>query len=72
MLNLFSKIAIKIPRNLKGLHSDQRGAESIEKLLIIGLIALPLLILLVWFRNEIATYMRDKWTDVQEDADVDP
>ena len=72
MIKLLTRLyAANAKRNLKDLHKDEQGAESIEKLLIIGLIVLPLLILLVWFRDEISNFMKDKWSDVEEDADVD-
>ncbi|QQE12087.1 hypothetical protein JD969_01025 [Planctomycetota bacterium] len=53
------------------LHRSEQGAEGIEKLLIIGAIVLPLLIVLIWFRNEISAWAKDKWSAVQSEADAD-
>jgi Flp pilus assembly pilin Flp len=43
------------------LHRDERGAEGLEKLLIIAAIVLPLLGLLIIFRNEIKDWVVDAW-----------
>jgi Flp pilus assembly pilin Flp len=50
-----------IIRQLKRLHRDERGAEGLEKLLIIAAIVLPLLGLLIIFRNEIKDWVVDAW-----------
>jgi Flp pilus assembly pilin Flp len=54
---------------LKRLHRDERGAEGLEKLLIIAAIVLPLLGLLIIFRNEIKTWVVDIWTKAKGDAE---
>ena len=48
---------------------DERGAEGLEKLLIVAAIVLPLLGLLIFFRNEIGEWVTDMWGDVRDDAD---
>ncbi len=53
---------------LKKLHRDQRGAEGLEKLLIVAAIVLPLLGLLIIFRNEIRTWVVDIWGQAKTDA----
>jgi len=58
-----------IIRQLKRLHQDERGAEGLEKLLIIAAIVLPLLGLLIIFRNEIKTWVTDLWKEAKQDAD---
>ncbi|QDU34033.1 hypothetical protein KS4_20950 [Poriferisphaera corsica] len=52
------------------LHRSEQGAEGIEKLLIIGAIVLPLLIVLVIFRKEISTWVREKWDNVQSESEA--
>jgi len=54
---------------LKRLHQDERGAEGLEKLLIVAAIVLPLLGLLIIFRNEIKTWVTDLWKEAKQDAD---
>lgn len=53
---------------LKSLHSDEKGAEGLEKLLIIAAIVLPLLGLLIVFRNAIGSWSRDMWNQIAGDA----
>ena len=54
---------------IKRLARDERGAEGLEKLLIIGAIVLPLLGLLLVFREKITEWLQGAWTDVQDDAE---
>jgi len=58
-----------ILRRLKELHQDERGAEGLEKLLIVAAIVLPLLGLLIIFRNEIKTWVVEMWKTAKTDAD---
>ena len=53
------------------LHADERGAEGLEKLLIIAAIVLPLLGLLIVFRNEMGNWVRGTWEDVRNEAETD-
>lgn len=52
------------------LHNDDRGAEGLEKLLIIGAIALPLLGLLILFRNSISEWVSGIWGTVKSDSET--
>ena len=52
------------------LHRDERGAEGLEKLLIIAAIVLPLLLLLVIFRNKLSEWVSGSWDEVKTDADT--
>jgi len=56
---------------LRRLHRDERGAEGLEKLLIVAAIVLPLLGLLIIFRNEIRSWVVDIWTKAKGDATTD-
>ncbi|MCX5684474.1 MAG: hypothetical protein NT049_12415 [Planctomycetota bacterium] len=61
-----------IIEQLKKLHKDERGAEGLEKLLIISAIVLPLLGVLIWFRDDIKTWLKDKWDQARgKDAALD-
>jgi len=54
---------------LKRLHRDDRGAEGLEKLLIIAAIVLPLLGLLIVFRQRIGQWATDMWQQIKGEAD---
>jgi len=54
---------------LKRLHADDRGAEGLEKLLIIAAIVLPLLGVLIGFRRAISEWVADVWTTIKGEAD---
>lgn len=54
---------------IKRLYKDERGAEGLEKILIIGAVVLPLLALLIVFRNDLTEWVKSIWSDTQDDAD---
>jgi Flp pilus assembly pilin Flp len=54
----------KIKSLLKRIHEDDSGAMSVEKILILGLIALPILIGLLYFRHKIAEYFNTQKSDL--------
>ncbi len=47
------------------IHRDEQGAEGLEKLLIIAAVVLPLLGLLIVFRNEMGDWVRTTWDGVR-------
>ncbi len=55
-------------KQLVRFHHDDRGAEGLEKLLIVAAIVLPLLALLIVLRDQITQWVSDKWTVVQNSA----
>ena len=56
---------------LKRLHEDDRGAEGLEKLLIIAVIVLPLLGLLIVLRQRIGEWVTRMWQQITSDASQD-
>ena len=54
---------------LKRLHEGDRGAEGLEKLLIIAVIVLPLLGVLIAFRKTINQWVVTLWQDIKGEAD---
>ena len=55
-------------KTAKRLHSDQRGAEGLEKLLIIAAVVLPLLGLLIWFAKDIMTWVSELYEEIKSGA----
>lgn len=60
--------------SLKRLHRDERGAEGLEKLLIIAAIVLPLLGLLIWAKNAITEWVKAIWEEATgiDETDTGP
>jgi Flp pilus assembly pilin Flp len=50
---------------LKRLHADETGAMSVEKILILALIAVPLIVLLVAFRRTITEWFNTEAARLQ-------
>ena len=59
-------------REVAAFHRDERGMEGLEKLLIIAAITLPLLGLLIVFRNELWEWVQGLWQDTLGDAEDYP
>ena len=57
---------------LRSLHRDEQGADMVEYILIIAAIALPLLAVILWFRNDIAEWLGEQWEDIKEGEGTDP
>jgi len=55
----------KLSRILKMLHRDDRGAMSVEKILILALIALPIIVILLAFRKTIVGWFEDQESQLQ-------
>ncbi len=54
---------------LKKAYRDEQGAEGLEKLLIVAAIVLPLLGLLIFFRDWITEWVSGEAEQVRGDAD---
>jgi len=53
----------------KALYNDEQGASMVEKILIIAAIVLPLLGLLIYFRDYITEWVGGDVQDVRTDSD---
>ena len=60
----------KLARCLRALHRDENGADMVEYVLVIAAIALPILAVAVYFRNQIWEMVQRFWGDIQGNADV--
>lgn len=52
--------------------TEEKGAEGLEKLLIIAAIVLPLLVVLLVFRDTISSWVQGEWEDVADHGDLNP
>lgn len=53
---------------LKRLHKDDRGAEGLEKILILAVIVLPLLGTLIFFSKDLGQWAKDTWNRIKGDT----
>jgi Flp pilus assembly pilin Flp len=51
---------------------DDGGSVGLEKLLIIAAVVLPLLGLLIWYRDDIGRWVGDKWEQYRTPGQADP
>lgn len=54
---------------VKRLASDEQGAEGLEKLLIFAAIVIPLLGVLIFFREDITRFLSGEWGQVTTDVE---
>ena len=52
-------------RKLKALHKDEQGADLIEYVLIIAAIALPVLLLIIFFADDLKEWMVEEYEEVK-------
>jgi Flp pilus assembly pilin Flp len=57
---------------LARLHRDEQGAEAVEKLLLVAMIVLPLLGVIIYFRDKLTDFVSQKWQDITGRADPTP
>ena len=62
----------RLVRELRRLYHDEGGMEGLEKLLIIAAITLPLLGLLIVFRNELWEWVRGLWSSTLQEGQDTP
>ena len=58
----------RIRQLARKLHTDTAGAMSVEKVLILALIAIPILVILVLFRNNITDWFNTQSGKLQTDS----
>ena len=56
---------------LSALHRDEQGADMIEYILIIAAIGLPLLAVIIWFRKDIAEWIKEQYENIKGEAQDD-
>ena len=61
-----------LKNHLLKIHRDEKGAMSVETILIICLISVPLIILLYLFRGYLATWFQGAKTDLDTPVNNKP
>jgi len=62
-----------IGKKLKALHSDERGADMVEYVLIVAAVALPLLAVIIWFWHDISKWVGEAYGSIRDgDAGTNP
>jgi hypothetical protein len=56
----------RIWNSAMALHRDERGAgeSALEKILLLAFIALPLLSLMMFYKDKVGEFIKKIWTDV--------
>lgn len=62
----------KYKETIKRFILDDTGSVSIEHLLIVAAVVLPLLGLLIWYRDDIGRWLGDKWEQYRTPGQADP
>ncbi|MEM1107510.1 MAG: hypothetical protein AAGH99_02355 [Planctomycetota bacterium] len=71
-MKTFRLLIKKTRQTLGTLHCDERGAEGLEKLLIVAAIVLPLLGLLLFFRSDLEGFVTERWENVVGTEEANP
>ena len=53
-----------IKSTLSYIHADEQGAEGAEKILIIAAIVLPILAVLLFFKEKIVEWLKSQWESI--------
>jgi Flp pilus assembly pilin Flp len=62
----------RVVRALRAFHRDEGGVQGLELLLIVAAIVLPLLGLLIIFRNELWQWVQGLWSQTLSDGQATP
>ncbi|MBN1555312.1 MAG: hypothetical protein JXA11_11245 [Phycisphaerae bacterium] len=65
------KMLKRMGRIIKALHNDEQGADLIEYILIVAAVALPLLGVIIWYRNDIKDWIQGTYDEVKSEAQDD-
>ncbi len=59
----------RIGRRISALNRDEQGADMVEYILVIAAIALPLVAILLIFRDRIWAWVNKLWEDITSKAE---
>jgi Flp pilus assembly pilin Flp len=57
----------RLGRKARALYRDEQGADMVEYLLIVVVLALPIAAILIYYRKEIADWVKSLWEGVKSD-----
>jgi len=57
---------------LRALDRDERGADMVEYILLVAVIALPLLAVIIYYRDKIRDLLASMFGDVESSAPLNP
>ena len=57
----------RVAKTLARFVREEHGAEGLEKLLIIAVIVLPLLAVLIWYRDDIREWIKERWEELRQE-----
>ena len=60
-----------LKNKLFALHRDQQGADMLEYILIVAAIGLPLLAVIIFFRKDIAGWIRDQYENIKGEQEAE-
>lgn len=63
--------SFRVRKAIRQFHSDERGDEGVNKILIIAMVAIPLIVILIIFGGEIIDFFKGEWTELQDDEQMD-
>jgi Flp pilus assembly pilin Flp len=62
----------QLGRSFQALHRDEQGADMIEYILIVAAIVLPLLGEIIYFKNDIGTWVSEQYDEIKAGQGTSP
>lgn len=62
----------RMKKALLAFHRDEQGADMIEYILIVAAVALPLVAIMIWFKDDISRWAADAWDSAKAGQGQDP
>ena len=57
---------------MRALHRDEQGADMIEYILIVAAVVLPLLGVIIYFKNDIGNWVSEQYDEIKAGEGTDP
>jgi Flp pilus assembly pilin Flp len=62
----------KLKTMMGRMHRDEKGADLVEYVLIIAAVALPVLGIIIWFKDDLKLWIEESYAEVKGDEDIIP